>query len=478
VTYTIAVTNAGPSTATGVSIDDPPPAGLSLAGVAGACAGLPCAVGSLSPGESRTLTATFTVPSNYNATAVVNTATVSAMSADPVPGNNVASATTQVRPRTHCDFNGDGIDEIVTGAGPGGGPHVHVWSVAGGQLTDLASFYAYDPNFTGGVFVACGDVDGDGHADVVTGPGIGSVPQVRAFSVWTGAPVELTSFYAYDSRFTGGVRVASADIDGDGIDDIVTGAGPSGGPHVRAFRLGPDGVPIELASFYAYDPGFIGGVFVAAGDVSGSGHASIITGTYREGGPLRVFDVGPAGGITERTSFFPYFDRFLGPVHVGMGDVDGDGVAEILTAAGPYGGPHVEAFSLASGAVTRLASFYAYDSLFCDFGVLVPNPDVCDGVYVASADVDGDGRVEIVTGTNRGAGPLKVFKVDPGVSELMNFFPYFDRFIGPVHVAGLTPGRSRPAAQDGVFMARNFADLPEARRWPPPQIQPINRGET
>ena len=89
---------------------------------------------------------------------------------------------------------------------------------------------------------------------------------------------EVASFYAYDPAFTGGVDVAAADVTGDGVAEIITGAGPGGGPHVRAFSLA-GGVVTEVASFYAYDPAFTGGVHVAAADLTGDGVAEIITGS-------------------------------------------------------------------------------------------------------------------------------------------------------------------------------------------------------
>ena len=76
--------------------------------------------------------------------------------------------------------------------------------------------------------------------------------------VFSGADLrELASFYAYDADFGGGVSVAAGDFDGDGLSDIVTGAGPGGGPHVRVFS----GLDLgELVGFYGFDPAFGGGV--------------------------------------------------------------------------------------------------------------------------------------------------------------------------------------------------------------------------
>ena len=71
------------------------------------------------------------------------------------------------------DVNGDGVRDIITAPGPGGGPHVRIWN--GVDLTEMGGFFAYNPAFAGGVYVAAGDVDGDGRADIVTG----DLPQIR-----------------------------------------------------------------------------------------------------------------------------------------------------------------------------------------------------------------------------------------------------------------------------------------------------------
>ncbi|HTW97055.1 MAG TPA: hypothetical protein VMD74_05355, partial [Candidatus Methylomirabilis sp.] len=70
-------------------------------------------------------------------------------------------------------------------------------------------------------------------------------------------------FFAYGQSFHGGVSVAAGDIDSDGLAEIVTGAGPGGGPHVRVFKL--DGSVID--SFYGYDINFTGGVNVGVASI-------------------------------------------------------------------------------------------------------------------------------------------------------------------------------------------------------------------
>jgi len=247
---------------------------------------------------------------------------------------------------------------IVTGSGnvP---PHVKAFLGA----TEEASFFAYDPAFAGGVTVAQGDVDGDGTADIITGTASGAA-QVKVFSGQTGA--EIRSFLPY-AAFSGGVFVASGDVDGDGRDDIITGTASLAPPHVKVFSGSTNA---EMASFFAFAPDFTGGVTVGAGDVDGDKLADIIVGTFSGAAQVKVFK---GTTLAELRSFIAY-PSFSGGVFVAAGDVSGDGLADIVTGTASAGS-HVKVFDGATNA--QIASFFAFDPLLAG-GVRVAAGDVND----------------------------------------------------------------------------------------------------
>lgn len=317
------------------------------------------------------------------------------------------------------DFDADGIPDLVTGAGPGGGAHARVFSGRTGQ--ELLGLMAYDPGFTGGMTVAAGDVDGDGRAELVTAAGSGGGPHVRVFR---SDGSELMGFFAYDPGFGGGVRVAAADVTGDGRADIVTAAGAGGGPHVKVFD-GATGT--EVRSFYAYDPGFTGGVNVAAADVNGDGVAEVVTGAGAGGGPnVKMFD-----GLTgaESASFLAYDPGFTGGVSVAVGQMTGLPAGVILTGTGAGTAGLVRAFRSTDAALVREYAPYG--------------PGFLGGVWVAAPDVDGDGWNDVVTGTGPGGGPHVKVTGGSTAAPLTELFAYGQEVVplaGFGVPAGTAPG--------------------------------------
>lgn len=263
------------------------------------------------------------------------------------------------------DLDGDGIDEVITGSPPGEPPVVQVHS-ANFQATRL-SFEPYPHNFFGGVNVAVADIDrSDPGMEIVTGADAGGGPHVRVWApqggvnnVFTGAEL-VSEFMAYAQEFAGGVRVAAGDVDGDGVGDIITAPGPGGGPHVRTW----DGAGTEIGGFMAYAPIFTGGVTIAALDGDGDGVDEVVTGPGAGGGPhVRVFD---AEGF-ELAGFMAFTPGFTGGVAVGRVGDDILGPNLIAVGAGPGGGPHVKVMAPDG---TEVDGFYAYGPLFSG-GVLV-----------------------------------------------------------------------------------------------------------
>jgi hypothetical protein len=259
------------------------------------------------------------------------------------------------------DVNGDGVADIICGAGPGGLPQVIVYDGTTGQA--IQSFIAFAgasaqasnianvaPFFSGGIFVAAGDVFGTGRADIIVGADAGGGPQVQVIDGRTGNVV--MNFFAFGvAGFHGGVRVASADINGDGHADIICAAGPGGGPEVVVY----DGTNLSpIAAFFAMPAAFAGGVYVGVGDVNGDKRPDIICGAGPGAGPqVSIFD---GTNFAPLAAFFAYPAAFRGGVRVAGRDVNGDGKADILTGPGPGGLPEFNAFDGSSLAL--LTSFF------------------------------------------------------------------------------------------------------------------------
>jgi hypothetical protein len=119
-------------------------------------------------------------------------------------------------------------------------------------------FFAYDQNFRGGVNVALANIRGISKRmgmEIITAPNSNGGSHIKIFDNQGNL---LNHFFAYHKKFRGGVNLSSIDLDNDGSDEIVTGAGPGGAPHLRIFSS--EGVLKK--SFYALDASFSGGVKV------------------------------------------------------------------------------------------------------------------------------------------------------------------------------------------------------------------------
>jgi subtilisin family serine protease len=138
--------------------------------------------------------------------------------------------------------------EIITAPGPGGGPHIKIFNEHG-QLED--EFFAYDMDFRGGVAVAASDVDGDGIDEILTAPGVGVEPVVK-FHRKSGA---LMNTIPLGDEGWGNLIISSGDLDGDGADDVVV-TDDTGDSRVFVYRI----YGTQQTSFLAYAPNILGEV--------------------------------------------------------------------------------------------------------------------------------------------------------------------------------------------------------------------------
>jgi hypothetical protein len=347
------------------------------------------------PGVSGTATVSVTVRDDGGTAnpgdddtgdTVTFTITVSAAAVTPPPPPGLAASSAQL---------------VVIGSDVGAAARVRVSdAVTGAPKFDLSPF----PGFAGGVAVAVGDFNDDGTDDIVVSTATGA-GHVKVFDGTTGA--EVGSFFAFEGFF-GGVNVAAGDLDGDGFADIVAGT-TTGPTHVKAFS-GATGQLIR--SFIAFE-GFLGGVNVAAGDVNGDGRADLAVVAGPGGnGHIKVFD-GATGGLL--ASYLGYVN-YAGAINLAVGDLTGDGRAEVITTAlNGQVGTHVRAVTAAGAEVL---------SFFAPTGALAQRTDLIvptgRPASVGAANLTGTGAAEILVGSTGN----RVLVLDGTTGAAVNAFPY------------------------------------------------------
>lgn len=290
-------------------------------------------------------------------------------------------------------------------------PEVSVWSA---DLLSRERFQAFTPKHKVGGHVALGDLDGDGRAEIVIGAGSGASPEVQVFG---GDGKRRAVFLAYNKDFKGGVRVAIGDLDGDGQAEIVTAPGPGMDPLIRRFKA--DGTFSQPNGFLAYTRSLRGGVNIAVGDLDGDGKAEIITAPGFTGGPhLRAW----RGDFTPLGEGNFVFDQQLR---------DGLTVAYLRTSQGPRVAVSVEGWSEPS---VRL---YAWDASGFVFQNEFPvyTPGWKHGALLGAYDKDGDGFDDLVVTPNGGSrAELRVYA---RTGELLGTYLVMDEaYRGAVSAAG------------------------------------------
>lgn len=274
-------------------------------------------------------------------------------------------------------------------------------------------FMAYDESFKGGARVARGDFNNDGYGDIAVGAGPGGGPHVKIFDK---SGHEVWNTFPFSEDFHGGVEVAAGNVDGEEGDELIVGQYMDGQAWVKVYKVNEE--KTILNEFLAYSENFKGGVRVTAGDVDADGVDEIITGTGFGGGPqVKAFE------LDGRTimNFSPFHPDFRGGVDVATGDIDNNGRDEIITSQNLFGQAWIKTYN---SQAQVLAEFKAYPDSFKG------------GANVSTADIDNDDEAEIITGTGQNGGPqVRTFEYNGG-NLTTNFMAYSEDFRGGVDVAG------------------------------------------
>lgn len=291
-----------------------------------------------------------------------------------------------------ADLGNDGMAEIILGNGLGNEPRVHAYRADG---SEIGSFLAYDPSMGVGVNVAACDLDGNGTNEIITVPMRGGAPHVRVFDNF-GKLIDV-GFFAYLETMTAGVNLACGDMDGDGAAELATLPGPGAGPHIKIWKraYGTMSLAQELFLFDATDTrglvGAIGNKILRVAPQQGSDHGTYdvklstdqkvglydpqtddslgATGmffsndrTYRTTADARVIDVDSFASSSHENDH--------GSLIASAGDVDGDGSDETVAvdARVLYGG---EAMGKSIVIDTSEQRLYAYQNGLVDGTFLI-----------------------------------------------------------------------------------------------------------
>ncbi len=301
-------------------------------------------------------------------------------------------------------LGGDAVPDLIVSPSAGA---IVSRVLSGVNGAELASGFPFGPAFTGGVRIAAGDLNGDGVADVVAamGPGGGLVTLLDGNNA-----AVLGSGYPYGTGFAGGVSVAVGDLNGDGRNDIVAAPATGGG---TVFAV--SGIDYSLILAVApFGAGYAGGMNVATGDFDGDGRAEVIVGQSNGGGAAIINST--TQSVTASAAPF----GSVNGVFVAAGDVNNDGRAEVIAAPGSGNGP-VLIYDVS--AQSLLAALVPYPAGFTG------------GVRVAATDLTGDGRVEIITVPGPGIAPtLKVYD-GATFANTANYAAYPDSFTSGTLIA-------------------------------------------
>ena len=284
--------------------------------------------------------------------------------------------------------------------------------------------------------------------------GCDSTPLVRVLDPVTGAL--LTQFFAYEPSFRGGAHVFGYDVTGDGIDEIVTGPGPGRPGEVRVFTQ--TGVELPQYRMFPFGSGYNGGVEVAAGPMTGAGSSELVAGQQR-GGLARVFPI-TGGSISSTASrqVQPFGATYRGGITVTAADIgtfsgstyssaSPDGISELVIGSGPGIRARVNVYNAVPTRPVLVNSFNPISPTYVrgvSVATLPGAAGAADGILV-SAGSNGGGAVQTFRGVSKvPAASFAAYSGDAARADVFTAAIAADQIYSVQGQFGTTPNVRRP----------------------------------
>jgi subtilisin-like proprotein convertase family protein len=301
-----------------------------------------------------------------------------------------------------------------------------------------------------------GDFDGDGNDELIAAKATVKATEVRIYSLTGGGRIGalLEAFVPFVTAKSRGVSVATGDLNADGRDELIVGAGPGDVPHVKIFGdTDSDGLlgDNNTDTFLAFDTKFRGGVKVAAGNTNNVGGDEVVAASGSAGGTIAIFNDAnanlvisdDAGGVALET-FTPFGAKFRGGLNVAAGMIEnaGNNGAEVIVG-NATGKPKIVIHTDADND-GKVGADPIFDTL------LPAGKGFASGARVAAGDTDDSGTfVEVPAAPAASAGAkVKIFDDTIDAGSLLSDNPpaEFDAFAKLGGGLNLAFGKVRNAA--------------------------------